>query len=124
MINRVQSKVQAVTGSLAEGSVTLKVKATDMLQTIDKNREVIADRADSVAKVAKVSAGVALVGAAIAAPTGLTAVGVALGVVSAPFIVTAAPILASAAGIALTVSAGASVYAKLRRKQANTNEST
>jgi hypothetical protein len=108
---------------LAAGGKKLKDGAVESVRAVDRQHEKIADHADSVAKATKVAAGVAVAGAVVAAPTGLTAFGVALGVLSAPVIVTAAPILASAAGIAVTVSAGASLYSKIRRKQSKKESS-
>ncbi len=107
-----------VTASVAEGGKYLSDASVGVASAIDRHHEKISDHADSVAKAAKVAAGVAVAGAAVAAPTGLTAVGVAVGLVSAPAIVTAAPLIASAAGIAITVSAGASLYSKFRRRRA------
>jgi len=118
-MKKIWQQASAVSSAISDASTASLRKASSALQAIDRNRELIADHADSVAKVAKVTAGVAYVGAAIAAPSGITALGVAIGVVSAPLIVSVAPYLAGAAGAALTVSAGASVYAKIRRRNSN-----
>lgn len=103
---------------LADSGQRIKDASLGVAGVLDRNHERIADHADSIAKGAKVAAGVVVAGSVVAAPTGLTAVGVAVGLVSAPAIVTAAPLIASAAGVAVTVSAGASLYSKLRRKRA------
>lgn len=116
------SKLQQVSTEaihkLVDGGNRLKDASMNLVGALDRNHENIADHADSIAKGAKVAAGLAVAGAVVAAPTGLTAVGVAVGLVSAPVIVTAAPLIASAAGVAMTVSAGASLYSKLKRKRA------
>jgi len=87
------------------------------LRDLDEQHEAIADHVDTVAKATKVAAGLTALGAAVAAPTGLTAVGVALGLVTAPFLVTVAPVAGAVAGVAITVSAAASLYSKTRRKK-------
>lgn len=117
MKQRFKDKAESVNERLAKGAGKIKVGIKGATEAIDRHHEQISDHADSITKATKVAAGVAIAGAAIAAPTGLTAVGVAIGIVSAPLIVTAAPILASAAGVAVTISAGASLYSKIRRKQ-------
>ncbi|MGQ2966478.1 hypothetical protein [Methylophilus sp.] len=89
-----------------------------LVEALDRNHDKISDHADSIEKGVKVAAGLTIAGAIVAAPTGLTAVGVAVGLVSAPIIVTAAPLITSAAGVAIPVSAGASLYSKIRRKRA------
>ena len=107
-----------LTDQVAVSGSKLKNIARKIACSIDKNHEKISDHADYAAKATRVAAGIAVAGAAVAAPTGLTAVGVAIGVVSAPAIVTAAPILVGVAGTAFTISAGASLYSKLRNKKA------
>lgn len=102
---------------LANGGTRLKGASIYLIEAFDRNHEKIADHADSIEKSLKVAAGLTVAGAIVAAPTGLTAVGVAVGLVSAPIIVTAAPLISSAAGVAITVSAGASLYSKVRRKR-------
>lgn len=102
---------------LSDGGTNIRDASIHLIEALDRNHEKIADHADSVAKGAKVAAGLTVAGALVAAPTGLTAVGVAVGLVSAPVIVTAAPIITSAAGVAITISAGASLYSKIRRKR-------
>ena len=77
----------------------------------------VAEYSDTVSKALKVTAGISSIGACIAAPTGLTAVGVSLGIVSAPILVTATPFLVSAAGVAVTVSAAASLYSKYQTRK-------
>ena len=103
---------------LANGGTRLKDASMYLVEALDLNHEKIADHADSIEKGVKIAAGLSVAGAIVAAPTGLTAVGVAVGLVSAPIIVTAAPLITSAAGIAITVSAGASLYSKIRRTRA------
>ncbi len=95
----------------------LVTKVGEVGRTLNQKHREIADGADTVAKATKVAAGIAIAGAAVSAPTGLAAVGVALGMVSAPLVVTAAPFLASVAGVAITVSAGASLYSKFRSRK-------
>ena len=119
--NRMAMNIKSKAKQLAEQARLSGSKAVEntisVARKIDSNHEKISDHADTIAKATKVAAGISVAGAVVAAPTGLTALGVTLGVLSAPAIVTAAPILASAAGIAVTVSAGASLYSKARRKK-------
>ena len=105
-----------------DGCGKIKNSAKEAAVSIDKNHETISDHADTAAKATRVAAGIAVVSATVAAPTGITAIGVAVGVVSAPAIVTAAPILVGIAGAAFTISAGASLYTKMRNKK-KSNES-
>ena len=109
-------QAKEVLTTVTERGDRLIKKAGEVGRRIDKKHREIADGADTVAKASKVAAGIAVAGAAVSAPTGLAAVGVALGVVSTPLVVTAAPILANVAGVAITISAGASLYSKFRSR--------
>lgn len=123
MKSKLEQASAKTTQRIANGKKRLKAASIHLVKALDRNHERIADHAESIEKGLKVAAGLTVAGAIVAAPTGLTAVGVALGLVSAPIIVTAAPIVSSAAGVAITVSAGASLYSKIRRRRAQANVS-
>ena len=109
--------VQGASPAASQVGADAANRAKAGLRKLDENHEAVADHADSIAKVTRIAAGVTVAGAAVAAPTGLAAVGVALGVVGTPLVVTAAPVLVAIAGCAVTASAAASLYSKVRRKR-------